>query len=139
MTVKVFRLISSENIMAEVVNDDKNKGAVILKNPVTYLVSSEYGIIMNDWMAMTSGEEVIIYRDHIISELGEANELSEYYYTSYLNKSKSVNKAAIDSFKEMSKEELEGSVKLETKSNPDIEYEKSILSRASKDDKKTIH
>jgi len=98
----VFKLVSGEDIFAWI--KEETETGYLVEDPCTVIFSPSAGVIMKHWMALTIDSVTYISKEHILSDLGGANELAEYYYHTYLNEAKKVNKEALESYADSVKE-----------------------------------
>jgi len=92
----VFKLISGEDIFALVT--DESETGYIIEDPCTVVFNPNAGVAMKHWMSLVVNNTTYISKDNILSNLGKANELAEYYYHTYMYEAKKVNTAALESY-----------------------------------------
>jgi len=98
----VFKLISGEDIFAWI--KEESETGYFIEDPCTVIFSPNSGVIMKHWMALTIDSVTYLPKKHVLSDLGQANELAEYYYHTYMSEAKKVNQEALDSYAESVKE-----------------------------------
>lgn len=98
----VFKLISGEDIFAWV--KEESETGYLIEDPCTVIFHPNSGVIMKHWMALTLENITYLPKQHILSDLGQANELAEYYYHTYMDEAKRVNKEALDTYAESIKD-----------------------------------
>ena len=98
----VFKLISGEDIFAWVTEETET--GYVVEDPCTVIFTPSTGVMMKHWMALTVENVTYLPKEHILSDLGKANELAEYYYHTYMSEAKKVNKEALESYAESVKE-----------------------------------
>jgi hypothetical protein len=98
----VFKLISGEDIFAWI--RDENETGFIVEDPCTVLFDPTKGILLKHWMSLAEDNVTYLPKSNILSDLGKANELAEYYYHTYMYEAKKVNADALESYRESVKE-----------------------------------
>jgi len=99
----VFKLISGEDIFAWI--RDENETGYLVEDPCTVLFNPSSGILLKHWMSLTEDNVTYLLKSNILSDLGKANDLAEYYYHTYMYEAKKVNAAALESYQSSMKEE----------------------------------
>ena len=99
----VFKLISGEDIFAWI--RDENETGYLVEDPCTVLFNPTSGILLKHWMSLTEDNVTYLPKSNILSDLGKANELAEYYYHTYMYEAKKVNADALQSYHQSVKEE----------------------------------
>ena len=92
----VFKLISGEDIFAWVT--DESETGYVIEDPCTVIFNPNAGVSMKHWMSLVADNVTYISKDKILSNLGKANELAEYYYHTYIYEAKKINADALESY-----------------------------------------
>ena len=99
----VFKLISGEDVFAWV--RDESETGFVIEDPCTVLFNPTNGILLKHWMSLTEDNVTYLPKSNILSDLGKANDLAEYYYHTYMYEAKKVNADALESYQSSMKEE----------------------------------
>lgn len=92
----IFKLVSGEDVFA-LVREETETG-FLLEDPCTVVFNPDNGVLMKHWMSLTLDNVAYLSKEHVLSDLGKANELAEYYYHTYMTEAKRVNKEALASY-----------------------------------------
>ena len=98
----VFKLISGEDVFAWV--RDESETGFVIEDPCTVLFNPTNGILLKHWMSLTEDNVTYLPKSNILSDLGKANDLAEYYYHTYMYEAKKINADALESYHDSMKE-----------------------------------
>ena len=98
----VFKLISGEDVFAWV--RDESETGFVIEDPCTVLFNPTNGILLKHWMSLTEDNVTYLPKSNILSDLGKANDLAEYYYHTYMYEAKKINADDLESYHDSVKE-----------------------------------